>query len=121
MSPEIESASFQIIAAVGTARSNYIEAIDKAEQGDFDAADKLIDEGQKIFVEGHDAHFSLIQKEAAGESTEFALILMHAEDQLMSAEAFGILARKFVDVYRKMAEGQQAEAEEPAEEAPTAE
>ena len=44
----------------------------------------------------------MIQKEAAGESSEFALILMHAEDQLMSAEAFGILARKIVNVYKKM-------------------
>lgn len=103
MAPEIEQASFQIIASVGSARSNYIEAIHKAQAGDFDAAEALIKEGQEMFVAGHDAHFGLIQKEAQGEQSEFALILMHAEDQLMSAEGFGILAKEFVSVYKKIA------------------
>lgn len=103
MSPEIEQAAFQIIASVGSARSNYIEAIHQAEAGDFEAAEKLIAEGQEMFVMGHDAHFGLVQKEAQGEQSEFALILMHAEDQLMSAEGFGILAKEFVSVYKKIA------------------
>lgn len=104
MSPELEQTSFSIIAAVGAARSNYIQAIHEAKAGNFDRADELIAEGEQLFVVGHDAHFSLIQKEAAGEQSEFALILMHAEDQLMSAESFGILAKEFVDVYRSIAE-----------------
>ena len=29
---------------------------------------------------------------------------MHAEDQLMSAEAFGILAKEFISVYQAIAE-----------------
>lgn len=102
VSEEVQLVSFQIIANVGTARSCYIQAIDCAEQGDFEGAEKLIEEGEEQFRAGHDAHFGLVQKEAAGESSEFALILMHAEDQLMSAEAFGILARKMVNVYKKM-------------------
>ena len=98
----LELVSFQIISAVGTARSMYIEAIQKAKDGDFESAESLLDEGQKVFLEGHHAHAGLIQKEAAGEKCEFALLLMHAEDQLMSAEAFGILAEEFIDVYKKM-------------------
>ena len=104
MSPEVEQASFQIIASVGAARSNYVEAIHRAKEGDFDGAEQLIAEGQKLLNAGHDANFSLIQKEAAGEQSEFALILMHAEDQLMSAEAFGILAKEFISVYQAIAE-----------------
>ena len=30
------------------------------------------------------------------------LLLTHAEDQLMSAEAFGILSREFVDLYKEI-------------------
>ena len=95
MSPEVEQASFQIIASVGAARSNYVEAIHRAKEGDFDGAEQLIAEGQQLFTAGH---------EAAGEQSEFALILMHAEDQLMSAEAFGILAKEFISVYQAIAE-----------------
>ena len=87
---------------VGSARSNYIEAIQKAKEGDFTGAEALIKEGAEFFQEGHHAHADLIQKEAGGEKTEISLLLMHAEDQLMSAEAFGILATEFVDLYRAL-------------------
>lgn len=98
----LELLSFQIISAVGTARSMYIEAIQAAKLGQFEEAEKLLEEGQQVFLEGHHAHAGLIQKEAAGVKCEFALLLMHAEDQLMSAEAFGILAQEFIDVYKTM-------------------
>mgnify|MGYP000363995649 CR=1 FL=1 len=44
----------------------------------------------------------LVQQTAAGEDLSIDLLGVHAEDQLMSAEGFGILAKEFVDVYRKM-------------------
>ncbi len=100
----LELISFQIISAVGTARSMYIEAIAKAKEGLFEEARAMVAEGQEVFTQGHHAHAELIQKEANGEKTEFALLLMHAEDQLMSAEAFGILANEFIDVYEKIAQ-----------------
>ena len=98
----LELISFQILRAGGTARSSYIEAIHAAKAGRFEEAEALIKQGQEIFIEGHHAHASLIQQEANGEPIPFTLLLMHAEDQLMSAEAFGILAEEFVAVYQKM-------------------
>lgn len=100
----LELTSFQIISSVGTARSMYIEAIHLAKEGKFDEAKEMISEGKKIFVQGHHFHTELVQKEAAGDSIPFQFLLMHAEDQLMSAEAFGILADEFIDVYKKMNE-----------------
>lgn len=98
----IELISFQIISAVGAARSMYIEAIHLAKEGKFEEAQEMIRQGQETFIQGHHAHAELVQKEAAGEKSEYSLLLMHAEDQLMSAEAFGILAEEFVDVYKMM-------------------
>ena len=57
----IELISFQIISAVGTARSMYIEAIQAAKAERFDEAAKLLEEGQELFVQGHHAHAQLIQ------------------------------------------------------------
>lgn len=91
---------FQMISAVGTARSMCIEAIRLAKDGKFDESQQLLKEAQSNFVEGHHIHSKLIQNEASGNKTEFSLILMHAEDQMMSAEAFGIIAEEFIDVYR---------------------
>jgi len=96
----VELISFQIISAVGAAKSIYIEAIQEAKKGNFATADKLIAEGSTIFLDGHKAHASLIQKEANGEKLEFSLILMHAEDQLMNAETTKLMAIEIIELYR---------------------
>lgn len=100
---DMESIAFQIISAVGSARSNYIAAIQKAKAGDFDRAEKLMEEGGETFLEGHRAHAKLLEEESGGEGKgALSLLLIHAEDQLMSAEAFKTIAREFLDVYRRM-------------------
>ena len=98
-----ELIAFNIIATVGTARSSYINAIDEAAEGNFEKAEELIKEGQEAFTRGHDAHAQLLVKTAQGEAVTMDLLLTHAEDQLMSAEAFGILAERFVTLYKKLA------------------
>ena len=95
-------AAFQIIAAVGSARSLYIEAIDLASEGNFDEARAKIKEGEEAFNGGHQAHGELLTKYANGELPPMDILMTHAEDQLMSAEAFGILASKFITLYEKL-------------------
>ncbi|WP_130805915.1 PTS lactose/cellobiose transporter subunit IIA [Senegalia massiliensis] len=102
---ELEMIYFEIISAVGTARSLFIEAIGKAKSGDFKGAEEKIKEGNELFLQGHKSHSKLIQKEASDEKIEFSLILVHAEDQMMSAEAFKILSEEFIDVYKRIEEG----------------
>ena len=97
----LELVAFQIISAVGTARSCYIEAIQAAKTGDYEDAQKLIAEGDEAFVEGHDAHAGLLQQEAAGTGSTVNLLILHAEDQLMSAEGFKTIAQEFIEVYQR--------------------
>lgn len=97
-----ELVAFNIIASVGTARSSYIGAIDEAAEGHFDEARAMVKEGQDAFVQGHDAHAKLLTQTAQGQKVEMDLLLTHAEDQLMSAEAFGILAERFITLYEKI-------------------
>lgn len=98
----LEMKSFEIIANVGSARSFFIEAIQHAKNGDFDKADESMKSGAESFTLGHHAHSSLIQMEASGDAVPFSLILMHAEDQLMSAEGFKIIATEFIDLYKTL-------------------
>jgi len=99
---ELELTCFQILSTVGTARSLYIEAIQEAKAGNIEKARDLVKEGENVFVEGHKAHAGLIQQEASGEKVDVQLLLLHAEDQLMSAEAFKIIATEFIDLYEKI-------------------
>ncbi|MBS4456013.1 PTS lactose/cellobiose transporter subunit IIA [Tuanshanicoccus lijuaniae] len=100
----IELVAFRMISAVGTARSCYIEAIQLAKAGQFEEAEALIKEGEQMFVQGHHAHSELIQNEAKGEGPSVNLLLLHAEDQLISAEGFKTIAEEFIEVHRRLYE-----------------
>ena len=103
----LEMMCFQIISNVGAARSSYIEAIQKAKKGDFEGAGACMETGQKQFLAGHEAHFELIQKEAQGEQVGGSLILIHAEDLLMSAEGFKIIAEEMIACHERIAKLEQ--------------
>ena len=106
----LELIAFQIISAVGAARSNYIEAIQKAKAGDFEGAEAALKEGEEFFVEGHHAHTGLLEKEAnEGQGSAVSLLILHAEDQLMSAEAFKTISAEFIEVYKRMSKGEEME------------
>ena len=99
----LELICFEIISNVGAARSMYINAITLAKQGKFEEARKEIEEGNLCFVQGHTAHTKLIQQECNGDPVQVTILLMHAEDQLISAEGFKILAAEFIDLYERIA------------------
>lgn len=93
---ELELVSFQIISNVGVAKSCYIEAMRLAENEKYDQAMEKIKEGDQSFLKGHEAHASLIQKEAAGETVTPTMLLMHAEDQLISTETIKIMCQEII-------------------------
>ena len=59
---DLELLSFNIISAVGTAKSRYVQAMYLAEKGDFDEARAKIKEGEESFVKGHEAHAHLSRR-----------------------------------------------------------
>ncbi|MDF9825416.1 PTS system cellobiose-specific IIA component [Breznakia sp. PF5-3] len=100
----LELISFQIISAVGSAKSMYVMAIQEAKAGNITKAKTLMEEGQEVFKQGHEAHAGLIQEEANGNPTMVNLLLVHAEDQLMTTETFKLVADEFIDLYEKQEE-----------------
>ena len=95
MTAEFETACFGIITYVGTARSCFINAVQCAKKGDFQGADEQIMQGDEAYTQGHHIHADLLTLDANGK-------LMHAEDQLMSAETFRVMAEEFIEVYKRM-------------------
>lgn len=99
---QLELISFRIISAVGTAKSNFIQAIGEAKKGNMNKARELIKKGEHVFLEGHEAHSKLIQQEAKGDLVNPSLLLLHAEDQLMSAETIKIIAVNLIEVFERI-------------------
>ncbi|MDE7310960.1 MAG: PTS lactose/cellobiose transporter subunit IIA [Eubacterium sp.] len=98
---DFEMVCVQIITNSGSAKSSYIEAIQKAKEGAADEAQRLMEEGDQFYLEAHEAHASLLTQEASGEKVAFSLILVHAEDQMASTEMAKVLAREFIELYHK--------------------
>ncbi|MFI3212286.1 MAG: PTS lactose/cellobiose transporter subunit IIA [Eubacteriales bacterium] len=101
---DLEMTCFGIISAVGEARSSFVMAIGEAKKGNYAEAEALMEKGAVSFAEGHHAHLSLFESEVEKEFTTGHILLIHAEDQLMSAEGFRILATEFIDLYKRLDE-----------------
>ena len=109
MTEELELTLFQIITAAGGSKSSYIAAIQEAKDGNFRAAWELVKEGDNFQSQAHDPHSSLLTQEAqlAMEGKNSAdlvcLLLIHAEDQMMSCEVFKQMSEEFIALYEKLA------------------
>lgn len=93
---------FQIISNSGSAKSNYIEAIQRAKSGKYEEAEKLMEEAEEMFLQAHKIHSELIQKEACGEKTNFSILLMHSEDQMASTELSKVMAREIIELHKEI-------------------
>jgi len=89
-------------AANGSARSFFMEALSTAKEGDFEEADRLMSEGEAMLGEGHHAHGNLLSQEASGDKVKVDLLLVHAEEQTISAEAFKIMAGEMIEIYSRL-------------------
>lgn len=94
---DIQSISFKIIGEVGEAKGNYIEVLRAVRERDIAAARACLDAGDAAYRRGHEVHNQIIAAYAAGEEVPFDVLLVHAEDQMMSAEDFSTLAHEAVD------------------------
>lgn len=101
MLEEMQAVAFQIIAQVGQAKSLYVEAMYLSREGKFDEASSKIKEGDEAFNTAHHAHFDLVQREASGEELTFSLLLMHAEDQMLTTETLKILALEIIELRKE--------------------
>lgn len=87
-----EMIAFGLIALAGDARSKAYEALARAKEGDFEKADELMEQADASVLEAHHAQTALLSKEASGEHTEVNVMLVHAQDHLMTA----ILAKELI-------------------------
>lgn len=93
---------FEIINYGGDAKGLAYEAMEAAEQGDFEKAEGLLKKADESLVKAHHIQTDLIQKEASGEHLEVNVIFVHAQDHLMSAAEVRTLAESFIRIYRRL-------------------
>ncbi len=99
---DVQKLSFTIILHAGNARSFAMEAIRLAKKFDFPATRDKIEDASTEIVLAHKEQTKLLQKDVAGEKSEFSIMLIHAQDHLMTALTVKDLANEMIDMYEKM-------------------
>ncbi|MEH7107694.1 PTS lactose/cellobiose transporter subunit IIA [Bacillus sp. JJ1764] len=99
---KIYEISFQLILHSGNTRSLAMEALYEAKAGNFVEAEAKIREAEQESVKAHHFQTDLIQGEARGTKYDIPIILIHAQDHLMTALTVMDLAKEFIDLYKKI-------------------
>lgn len=100
-----ENSAMELIVSGGGAKSAYVNAIEYARKGAFEEAVRCRKEAENLYEKAHDVHFAMIGREDLVPSTQMEkLLLIHAEDQLNSAETFKILSEEFIRLYQRINE-----------------
>lgn len=98
---EITMLGFEIVAYAGDARSKLLDALKQAEAGDFEAADQLVEDANKILAEAHNKQTEMLAKEASGENIELGIIMIHGQDHLMTTVLLKDLIHHLINIYKK--------------------
>ncbi|KXG08455.1 Oligo-beta-mannoside-specific phosphotransferase enzyme IIA component [Anoxybacillus sp. P3H1B] len=96
-----EQINFQLILHSGNARSKIIESLRQYRQGHTEEAERLVNEAEKDLSVAHSIHFQMIQEEANGKSASFSLLMMHAEDHLMSTLTMKELVKELIQLFKE--------------------
>ncbi len=102
MDPKLELVIMNLVVDSGSARSYAMEAIFHAKDGDFEEAEKSMAECEKELLKAHHSQTELIQQEARGEKIPLSLIMVHAQDHLMTTTVVKDLAKEIIDLHRKV-------------------
>ncbi|WP_042456970.1 PTS lactose/cellobiose transporter subunit IIA [Neobacillus dielmonensis] len=99
---ELYNLSFQLILHGGNARSLAMEAIFSAKEKNFTGAFEKLSEAETELLSAHQFQTQLIQAEASGEPIAIPIILVHAQDHLMTAMTLTDLAKELVELRQEM-------------------
>ncbi|MBZ2175382.1 PTS lactose/cellobiose transporter subunit IIA [Schnuerera sp. xch1] len=97
----MELLNFQIISNVGDGKSYLFQALKAAREEKFEDAEKYIELAEESLVKAHEIHMEILQKETQGKSIDISLLLMHAEDQMMTTELLRDMTNEMLFVHRK--------------------
>ena len=98
----MEEIIFEIISSAGEAKGLAYEALQYAEQGEFEKSRECLKESDKALLKVHSIQTNLIQQEAAGNKVDLSLLMVHAQDHLMSAIDAKTLIEGMIKIYKKI-------------------
>lgn len=101
---DIETITMGLIAHSGNARSLAFEALDAAKEKNFEESKKLINESQEESTKAHQVQTDLLINEANGNNVQVNLLLIHAQDHLMTSMLAIELIKEIIELRKEREE-----------------
>ncbi len=98
---DLEEAVMGIIVNAGQSRSLCFEALRQAKQSQFSEADALLQEANTFAKEAHAVQTRLIEADEGEGKTKMTLVMVHAQDHLMTSILAKELITELVDLYKQ--------------------
>lgn len=95
---ELQNIAFEIISYSGNAFSYFYQAVEEMYAGNKDKALELLKTGESELNLAHNAQTNLLGVEANGENLDFSIILIHAQDHLMTTIMYERIAKQLIKV-----------------------
>ena len=102
MTPEQETFCLELITHAGNGRAESFAALEAAKTGDYIRAKKFLAEAERELAEAHVAQTNLLAGEAQGVGMTPSLLLVHAQDQLMTAISERTLIAELIELHRRL-------------------
>lgn len=122
MDEDYERVVMEIVTNAGQARSCMLNAVHAARSGDDEQCDELVEQAEDCLSQAHLSQTALLQAEVRGEHTPVTLIMVHAQDHLMTGITVKELATEMITEIRarralesRLASNDQQEATTPVE------
>lgn len=100
----IQGIAFQIILHSGDDRTLLHEAMTAMRKEDFDLADEKMHAAHAALIEAHKSQTNLLTEYANGTKIEMEVILVHAQDHLMTTTTLEETAIELEYVHKKLSE-----------------
>ena len=102
-SEELQVIAFDIILHSGNARTLIHEAFKLLGQGEKAAARQQLDKANEAILEAHKAQTNLLKEYASGQKIEMEIIMVHAQDHLMTTMTLLEVANEMSYLYQQKA------------------
>ncbi|ABF03671.1 PTS system N,N'-diacetylchitobiose-specific transporter subunit IIA [Shigella flexneri 5a str. M90T] len=99
---ELEEVVMGLIINSGQARSLAYAALKQAKQGDFAAAKAMMDQSRMALNEAHLVQTKLIEGDAGEGKMKVSLVLVHAQDHLMTSMLARELITELIELHEKL-------------------
>lgn len=97
---DLQVIAFEIILHSGDARSIVHEGFQLMREGKYDEAESKMEEANKKLLEAHKSQTSLLQGYASGEEVVMEVIMVHAQDHLMTTMTLREMAIELLAMYK---------------------